>query len=108
MRTLSSTSSVCPDCLKIIPARIYEENDIVWISKDCPKHGETVERYWEDSKMYERASRFTREGKGIYNPNVSLSGSKCPFDCGLCKRHKSHTALANVVLTNRCDLSCWY
>jgi uncharacterized radical SAM superfamily Fe-S cluster-containing enzyme len=26
----------------------------------------------------------------------------------MCERHKSHTGLANVVITNRCHLSCWY
>jgi hypothetical protein len=105
---IKGTTSVCPECLKIIPAEIYEADGLVWISKTCPKHGETTEKYWEDYKMYQKASRFAREGKGISNPTVKLDGSKCPFDCGLCKRHKSHTALANIVLTNRCDLSCWY
>jgi len=105
---IKGTTSVCPECLKIIPAEIYESNNIVWISKTCPKHGETIEKYWEDYPMYVKASRFARNGKGITNPNVKLDGSKCPFDCGLCKRHKSHTALANIVLTNRCDLACWY
>ncbi len=105
---IKDTTSVCPECLKIIPAEIYEKKNIVWISKTCPQHGETVEKYWEDYKMYDRASKFAREGKGIHNPNVRHSGNNCPFECGLCKRHKSHTALANVVLTNRCDLACWY
>lgn len=105
---LKETTSVCPDCLKIIPAEIYEDRNIVWITKTCPKHGETKEKYWEDAEMYKKASQFARDGKGIETPNVRLSGSNCPFDCGLCARHKSHTALANVVLTNRCDLACWY
>ena len=26
----------------------------------------------------------------------------------MCERHKTHTGLANVVVTNRCHLSCWY
>jgi len=105
---LSDTTSVCPECLKIIPAEIYEKKNIVWISKVCPQHGETIEKYWEDYDMYKKASKYARDGKGVHNPNVRYEGKNCPFECGLCKRHKSHTALANVVLTNRCDLSCWY
>ena len=105
---IEDTRSVCPECLKIIPAEIYEENNIVWIRKNCPEHGEVTEKYWEDYDMYKRASRFARDGKGIDNPNVKYAGDNCPFECGLCKRHKSHTSLANIVLTNRCDLSCWY
>ncbi|HIE54547.1 MAG TPA: radical SAM protein, partial [Chromatiaceae bacterium] len=30
------------------------------------------------------------------------------FNCGLCPMHKQHSALVNIVLTNRCNLSCWY
>ena len=30
----------------------------------------------------------------------------CPDDCGMCNLHVSHTVLANVDLTNRCNLSC--
>ena len=31
---------------------------------------------------------------------------RCPDDCGLCNLHTSHTGLANVDLTNRCNLTC--
>ena len=46
----------------------------------------------------------------ILNPHVAYLESKivCPTHCGLCIKHKSHTGLGNVVVTNRCDLSCWY
>ena len=30
----------------------------------------------------------------------------CPRDCGICQRHTSHTALGNIDLTNRCNLTC--
>ena len=42
------------------------------------------------------------------NPNVKITQYTCPFNCGLCPGHMSHTALANIVVTNRCDLYCWY
>ncbi|MEM1873639.1 MAG: radical SAM protein, partial [Acidilobaceae archaeon] len=32
----------------------------------------------------------------------------CPFSCGLCSLHENAPALVNIVVTNRCDLSCWY
>ncbi|MCS7143046.1 MAG: radical SAM protein, partial [Aigarchaeota archaeon] len=31
-----------------------------------------------------------------------------PANCGLCSSHLSHTGLSNLVITNRCDLHCWY
>jgi len=107
MNIISKTQSLCPECLKILPATIFEENNKVWIKKDCPKHGEFLDLYWGDYKMYSKALKFSHEGKGIENPNIGAKDS-CPKNCGLCKMHSSHTALGNIVITNRCDLQCFY
>ena len=107
MKVLRKTRSLCPECLVHLDATIFEEDNKVFISKECPTHGEFKELYWGDYKMYEKASRFAAEGKGIGNPNTE-SKEKCPKNCGLCSDHKSHSALANIVVTNRCDLNCWY
>ncbi len=104
---LRKTTSLCPECLKILKASIFEEDGKVFIKKECSEHGEVVEVYWEDAEMYKKASKWTTDGKGINNPNVELE-KECPKNCGLCSMHKSHTALGNIVVTNRCDLSCWY
>jgi hypothetical protein len=45
------------------------------------------------------------DGRGVSNPIVP-DGKRCPEDCGICNMHHSHTALANVDLTNRCDMTC--
>ncbi len=100
------TTSLCPECLKVITAEVYSEDGRVMIRKTCPEHGETVEVYWGDVELFKKAYRFGHDGPGIENPIVD--DSKCPFSCGLCKIHKSQTALLNIVLTNRCDLACWY
>ena len=104
----NKTLSVCPECLKIIPALIFEERGKVWIKKSCDKHGEFRDLYWGSAKMYRKANRFAYDGIGISNPNIDKKNPVCPKDCGLCSLHKSHTALANLVVTNRCDLNCWY
>jgi uncharacterized radical SAM superfamily Fe-S cluster-containing enzyme len=100
------TPSLCPECLKIITAEVYEENGKVMIRKTCPEHGEFVDVYWGDVEMFKKAARFAHDGPGIQNPITKAS--VCPFSCGLCGNHKSQTALLNIVLTNRCDLACWY
>jgi 7,8-dihydro-6-hydroxymethylpterin dimethyltransferase len=44
---------------------------------------------------------------GLSNPAINTGkDAVCPDDCGLCSMHTSHTALANVDLTNRCNLTC--
>jgi len=102
------TTSICPVCKKILPAIISEEHGKIWITKRCPKHGEIKDVYWEDAKMYEKARVYGYDGPGIKNPNTKKKTGQCPLDCGLCPRHKSHTALSNIAVTNRCDLTCWY
>ncbi len=100
------TLSLCPECLKIITARVFEENGKVLVKKVCEEHGEFVDVYWGDAEMFKRAKKFAHDGHGVETPIIKES--KCPFTCGLCSSHKSHTALLNIVLTNRCDLICWY
>lgn len=102
------TTSVCPECLKIIGAEVFEDKGKIWIKKTCDKHGNFKELYWGSAKMYKKARGFAYDGEGLENPNITKENPVCPRDCGLCSMHKSHTALANLVVTNRCDLSCWY
>lgn len=102
------TTSICPECKCLIDATLYAKDDIVWMKKTCPEHGEFKEKYWESVEMYNRERKHKTKPVLQTNPNVDTKGVNCPFDCGICTRHKSHTALANIVATNRCDLSCWY
>jgi uncharacterized radical SAM superfamily Fe-S cluster-containing enzyme len=107
MNIIKKTQSLCPECLKILPATIFERNGKVWIKKECSEHGEFEDLYWGSYKLYQRAMKYLHDGKGINNPNTEFD-KPCPQSCGLCKMHLSHTALGNVVITNRCDLQCFY
>lgn len=97
-------SSVCPVCLKVVSARIFQDGEKVFIEKECQTHGEFKELYWSDAALYRKFYRYFCEGSAIENPVPSQKG--CPFDCGLCERHLTGTLLANVDLTNRCNMSC--
>ncbi|MCL4365092.1 radical SAM protein [Candidatus Marsarchaeota archaeon] len=108
MPVLERTKTVCPECKLIVDGIIYKDEENVMIRKNCPEHGLTVEKYWEDYDMYIKMKNYNYYGRGFDNPNYVNKGENCPFDCGICERHKSHTGLANVVITNRCHLSCWY
>ncbi len=108
MQEIDKTSTVCPECKLIIEGKLYKDENNVMIMKQCPEHGVFIEKYWEDYDLYMKMKKFNYFGRGIDNPNYLNNGENCPFDCGMCERHKSHTGLANVVVTNRCHLSCWY
>lgn len=106
MNVLKETLSLCPECLEFLKAIIFEEDNKVWIKKECKEHDEIIDLYWGDYEMYKKAEKFAYDGKGVSNPNTQFK--ECPKNCGLCNVHKSHTALGNIVVTNRCDLQCWY
>jgi uncharacterized radical SAM superfamily Fe-S cluster-containing enzyme len=105
MKTIKSTRSICPECLQSLDAEIYEEGGKVFIRKTCPQHGEFQELYWSDYDQYVRAEKFRFDGDGIENPRAQKQKG-CPLDCGICTEHKSHTALAIIDVTNRCNLKC--
>ncbi|MDE1873718.1 MAG: radical SAM protein [Candidatus Micrarchaeota archaeon] len=108
MPVIDKTKTVCPECKLIIDGIIYKDGDNVMIRKHCPDDGWTIEKYWEDYDMYMRMRNYNYYGRGFDNPDVINKGENCPFDCAMCLRHKSHSGLVNVVITNRCHLSCWY
>ena len=105
MNNIKNTRSICPECLKALDATIYEEDGKVFIKKTCPEHGLFNELYWSDYGHYMRAEKLRFDGEGLANPRTEKKGG-CPLDCGICPQHKSHTALAIIDVTNRCNLTC--
>ena len=105
MRKIKETKSLCPECLKAIDARIYEEEEKVYIDKTCPEHGYFKDLYWGSYEQYQRAEKYDHLGTKLNNPRTETVKG-CPNDCGICPEHKSHTVLAIIDVTNRCNLSC--
>ena len=99
------TQSLCPECKKVISARIYEENGKVMIEKECPEHGKVTDVYWSDVELYLKAEKFAYDGIGVSNAIIQ-NAKTCPDNCGMCNLHLSHTVLANLDLTNRCNMKC--
>ena len=97
--------SLCPECKKIILATVYEKNGKVMMRKTCREHGDFEDIYWSDVDMYLKAEQWAYDGKGVDNPKIT-DATTCPYECGLCNLHLSHTCLALVDLTNRCNLQC--
>jgi uncharacterized radical SAM superfamily Fe-S cluster-containing enzyme len=100
-----TTESLCPECLTVIKATLKEKDGKVVMEKTCPEHGSFSDVVWSDAEMYLRVESWAKDGIGVENPAIK-DAKQCPFDCGLCDLHLSHTGLANVDLTNRCNLKC--
>jgi uncharacterized radical SAM superfamily Fe-S cluster-containing enzyme len=105
MKVIKQTKSICPECLQVLDATIFEEDNKVYIKKQCSEHGFFQEVYWSDYDQYQRAEKLRYDGEGLTNPRTKTVNG-CPYDCGICPEHKSHTALAIIDITNRCNLKC--
>ena len=107
MQVLRKTKSLCPKCLKVIDAEVFvDDNNVVKIRKTCPDHGYFEDTYtFSDYELYKWAEKYAHDGNGIENP-LTKEVNGCPFDCGICPNHKSHTVLAIIDVTNRCNMKC--
>ncbi|MEM2893132.1 MAG: radical SAM protein [Candidatus Bathyarchaeia archaeon] len=105
MREIKETKSLCPECVKVIPAIIYEEDSKVYLKKSCPEHGEFTDLYWGNYEQYMRVLKYDNTGVKLDNPRTSRERG-CPYDCGICPEHSSHTVLSIIDVTNRCNLRC--
>lgn len=103
------STSLCPECLRKIPMRIYEEDGVIYLEKTCPEHGKFEDVYWGDAELfkwfYSGWYNAKYGGGGLENPHTKAVRG-CPFDCGLCTQHKSHTVLGIIDVTNRCNMAC--
>ncbi|MHA1450281.1 MAG: tetraether lipid synthase Tes [Candidatus Hodarchaeales archaeon] len=101
------TQSLCPTCLKVIPAEIFHREGQIMMKKECNEHGSFEEVYWSDSELYDYFNLFQVRGVGIQNPRVVSSNDvDCPNSCGLCSSHQTHTSIGLIDVTNRCNLNC--
>ncbi|MEM1985681.1 MAG: radical SAM protein [Nitrososphaeria archaeon] len=105
MEHIKYTRSLCPVCYKVIPAEIYVEDNVVYMRKSCEVHGDFKDIYMSDYRWYKRVQQFERLGNGLENPRTKRAIG-CPFDCGICNEHKTHTILGIVDVTNACNLRC--
>jgi 7,8-dihydro-6-hydroxymethylpterin dimethyltransferase len=104
---VKKTRGLCPTCNSVIDAEIVEEEQKIWLKRTCPEHGTFRHLYWSDARMYHRFEEYDAVGNGIANPqNPGAPANSCPTACGLCNNHHSQTLLANIDLTNRCNLDC--
>lgn len=106
-RTLPRTVlTLCPECCAVIVGRYFVENGAVLMEKSCPEHGYCRDYINRDVGLFLKGAYWSfEEQPGLTNPkNAGPKG--CPSDCGLCGRHQSSSCLANIDLTNRCNLNC--
>jgi 7,8-dihydro-6-hydroxymethylpterin dimethyltransferase len=105
MKTLGITHSVCPECSRIVPAKIIEQLDEVCFEKFCPEHGVARNLIRRDMDDYLRTLRYV---KPAWVPETFAGdcSAPCPTGCGYCQRHEQHLCMPIIEITSRCDLTC--
>ncbi|MFN8598039.1 MAG: radical SAM protein [Anaerolineae bacterium] len=102
--SLSTTDSVCPECLARIPAQRVQRGDDVYLRKVCALHGPFETIVWRGLPAYTDWAR-PKIPAHPKNPVTPIDRG-CPFDCGLCAEHRQQTCTALLEVTQRCDLRC--
>ncbi len=104
---IKETFSLCPVCLKKIPASLVYKEDGVYMDKGCESHGYFSTIVWRSSKEYYREwMDFAGSRSGCNSVIHSTDRQGCPFDCGLCRGHKQETCSAAIMVTKKCNLNC--
>ena len=99
---IRETRSVCPVCLKNLPARLSRgEGGQIILEKTCPDHGFFQVPVWQGKVDFDRWLLGTE-------PLAGEAGLHCPEHCGICAEHESGTCCALLEVTERCNLRCRY
>ena len=96
---MRKTTSLCPVCLRRIPALRRFENGTWYQHKTCPEHGDFSTVVW-------RGSEDMDAWIGDLPESGAEEGLRCPDDCGLCEKHLRNTCCTLLEITDRCNMSC--
>jgi len=89
MKLLNNTQSICPVCLKKLPAEVVEEDNRVYITKACPSHG--------------AFKALLEKDVGFYKQVRDIGRRRFPkFYIDWCKENVSVV----LPITDRCNMKC--
>ncbi len=103
-KRLATTESVCPVCLKLLPAAVVSCGDEVFLEKTCEEHGSWQTPIWRGGPSYQEWQR----PKTPAHPELPSTRVKdgCPYDCGLCPEHRQNPCSVLLEVTQKCTLGC--
>ena len=93
------TYSVCPVCLKRIPAKREERDGQIYLVKTCPEHGTFSSVIWRNKRKF----ADWRGERPAVGENLN-----CPAGCGLCAEHRRATCCTLLEITARCNMNCTF
>jgi uncharacterized radical SAM superfamily Fe-S cluster-containing enzyme len=102
---LGQTTSLCEDCLGLVPAKVIAENGAVFYLKRCHEHGMQKTLIADDVGYWKSQRDWLKPGDRPLSVQTRTERG-CPYDCGLCPDHEQHSCLAILEINEACNLSC--
>jgi tetraether lipid synthase len=99
------TRSLCPNCKKVIDAKILLRNNQVFMSKRCPNCGPFESLIYADAEAYTNFTKFNKPGTIPLSYGSEIKDG-CPYDCGLCPDHQQHACLGIIEVNSACNMDC--
>src|SRR5216684_2116899 len=99
------TRSICPECRKVIDAKILLRDNKVYMAKRCPDHGPFEALVYGDAEMYLSFSKYNKPGTIPLAFGTEIKDG-CPLDCGLCPDHQQHACLGIIEVNSNCNMNC--
>lgn len=97
MNLLKNTISLCPECYRYIPAKIFTDGKAVYMYKDCPTHGITQSMVESSLDFY----LFTLgNNSGIYSGHLIDVTTRCDLDCRYCYYKKGAQDFDRAAIVN--------
>lgn len=96
---IRNTYSLCPVCLRRLPAKHVKINNNIYLQKECPDHGFFSTVIWRGKTSIDKWIGNTPEIEENENTN-------CPNNCGICSEHLQDTCCTLLEVTKRCNMNC--
>ncbi len=106
MNPICKTRSVCPVCLKELPAELTEHPDGIYMEKVCSDHGRFETLIWQDNRegflQWMSRGGCPPETWPLTEEQLEAQLSGADFTCESCQSPSS----AALMTTNRCNMNC--
>ena len=99
------TRSICPECRRVIDAKIVLRDNKVFMLKRCPDCGPFEALVYGDAEAYTSFGKFNKPGTIPLAYGTEIRNG-CPYDCGLCPDHQQHTCLGIIEVNSACNMDC--
>lgn len=98
--------SICSTCFRKVDGKILFQDDRVYLTKHCPRHGNEKVLISDDAAYYRSAREvYIKRPEMPHRRNTPIHYG-CPYDCGLCPDHEQHSCVSLVEITDACNLRC--